>query len=152
MKKILIIGYGNPLRQDDGVGWYLAQDLLKICKAPSVEVVARIQLTPELAEPISRANIVLFIDASRECPAGEVREGRIFAKEAKAALNHHVSAEGLLQLADEVYFTRPEAYVFSIGVESLGYGTDLSPRLAEAYPSLMAKVQEFVRCRLKIPA
>jgi hydrogenase maturation protease len=152
MRKLLVIGYGNPLRRDDGIGWHIAQELLRSRQLPNVETIARIQLTPELAEPISRANVVLFIDASRECPAGQIRQGRILPQETKPALNHHVTAEALLQLADDVYYAKPEAYVFSVGVESFAYGTEPSPALAAAYPSLVARVREFIHCHVKVSA
>jgi hydrogenase maturation protease len=152
MKNLLIIGYGNPLRRDDGIGWHIVHELLKSRYSSNVEIVARVQLTPELAEPISRAGMVLFIDASRECRPGEIRQGRILAQEMKSALNHHVSAEGLLQLADDVYYARPEAYVFSVGVESFAYGEELSQVVAEAFPLLLAKVQDFIRFHLKASA
>jgi len=152
MKNLLIIGYGNPLRRDDGVGWHIVHELLKSSYPPYVEIVARVQLTPELAEPISRAGTVLFIDASRDCRPGEIRQGRILPQPMKPTLNHHVAAEGLLQLADDVYYARPEAYVFSVGVESFDYGEELSPALAQTFPVLLARVQEFIRFHLKASA
>src|SRR2546421_12899232 len=58
----LVIGYGNPLRTDDGVGWQVAQQLATDL-ADDVDVIGTHQLTPELAEPISRAGLVVFVDA-----------------------------------------------------------------------------------------
>jgi hydrogenase maturation protease len=52
MPGTLIIGYGNPLREDDGVGWQVADQLLKNSEG-SIKVLTAHQLTPELAEPIS---------------------------------------------------------------------------------------------------
>ena len=152
MKKILVIGYGNPLRCDDGVGWHLAQELLQTCNSPDVEIIARVQLTPELAEPISRASLVLFVDASRELTTGRTRQERIFPRGEKVALNHQMSPEGLLQLADDVYYARPEGHIFSIGAELFDYGTSPSPTLAKALPSILATVREFIRSYRQIPA
>ena len=69
MARALIIGYGNPLRGDDGLGWRAAEQLAEIIPQSEAEVIACHQLTPELAEPISRARLVIFIDMSLELAA-----------------------------------------------------------------------------------
>jgi len=43
----LIIGIGNPLRSDDGVGWVVAEQLTRDSDASS-DVLTVYQLTPEL--------------------------------------------------------------------------------------------------------
>ena len=50
----LIIGYGNPLRTDDGIGIVIAE---------AIGGIGLQQLKPELAEPISRAKHLVLIDA-----------------------------------------------------------------------------------------
>src|SRR5688500_920322 len=59
----LVIGYGNPLRGDDGFGWQIAQQLAGLLIDESVTVLAVQQLTPELAEAVGRASLVMFVDA-----------------------------------------------------------------------------------------
>ena len=49
MRRVLIIGYGNPLRADDGVGWQAARRLAELRQDEFVETLALHQLTPELA-------------------------------------------------------------------------------------------------------
>src|SRR5258708_21465848 len=63
MTKTLVIGYGNELCGDDGLGWRVAQDLAARQFDGDVEIMALRQLNPELAEPISQADRVIFIDA-----------------------------------------------------------------------------------------
>jgi Ni,Fe-hydrogenase maturation factor len=57
----LVIGIGNPLRGDDGVGWWLAERAETLKPTPRVLRVQ--QLTPELAAELAAARRVLFIDA-----------------------------------------------------------------------------------------
>ena len=52
---VLVIGYGNPLRGDDGIGWSAANALAEGMQDDRVRIVACIQLTPELAESIAQA-------------------------------------------------------------------------------------------------
>lgn len=70
MAHTLIIGYGNPLRGDDGLGWHVAQRLAAVLPQHRARIEVCHQLTPELAEPISRADLVIFIDAEDLAPAG----------------------------------------------------------------------------------
>src|SRR5690242_12833541 len=78
MARVLVIGYGNPLRGDDGVGWHAAEALAKSLQdeervpAERVMVLACHQLTLELAEPLSRVERVIFIDACDGPPPGSV--------------------------------------------------------------------------------
>lgn len=57
----LVIGLGNPLRNDDGVGWWLAQRAESQRAAPRVLMVQ--QLTPELSLELAVVRRVLFLDA-----------------------------------------------------------------------------------------
>ena len=57
----LVIGLGNPLRGDDGVGWWLAQRAETHRSAP--RVLRRSLLTPELSLELVMARRVLFLDA-----------------------------------------------------------------------------------------
>ena len=69
-RHVLIIGYGNPLRTDDGLGWQAVQRLAASLKHAPVEALAVHQLTPELGESIRSAGLVIFIDASHEGQPG----------------------------------------------------------------------------------
>jgi hydrogenase maturation protease len=66
----LVIGFGNPLRGDDGAGWRAAELIAADLRARGVTVVGRHQLTLELAEDVSEADIVMLVDASCENSPG----------------------------------------------------------------------------------
>jgi hydrogenase maturation protease len=63
---ILVIGYGNPLRTDDGLGWHVAIRLSRDPRLAGVEVLPCFQLTPGLAVDLSYASLVALIDARRD--------------------------------------------------------------------------------------
>src|SRR5262245_46508216 len=65
--QLLVIGYGNVLRSDDGVGPKVAEAIGAMA-LPQVEILTCDLLTPELAEPISRAVKVVFVDAAVDTP------------------------------------------------------------------------------------
>ena len=58
----LVIGYGNTLCSDDGVGPVIAQQIARR-NLPQVQSLAVHQLTPELASEISKVDVVYFVDA-----------------------------------------------------------------------------------------
>ena len=61
---ILVIGYGNTLRSDDGVGPRVAMAVASR-EWPGFNAIAVQQLTPELAEPLAAAELAIFVDARR---------------------------------------------------------------------------------------
>lgn len=128
MAKTLIIGFGNPLRSDDGAGWRAACLLEKRVHRPDVTVLVRHQLTPELAEDLSHAERVIFIDASATQPPGTFARREIHpAPSIPEAFSHDCAPPTLLALAHALYGSCPQASVVEIGAADFGYGGRLSP-------------------------
>jgi hydrogenase maturation protease len=69
---LLVIGYGNTLRGDDAIGPLAVQELEDENEFSDVEFLTCHQLAPEVAEHLSRAGAVLFIDASAAAPTGAI--------------------------------------------------------------------------------
>ena len=68
----LIVGYGNPLRGDDGVGQAVAQAFTGEGAIDGVDALACHQLTPESAERFAAAARVVLIDVAAGREAGRV--------------------------------------------------------------------------------
>src|ERR1035438_8901082 len=69
LPKVLIIGYGSPLRGDDNIGCHVAQMLEHHYHDDSdVRVIGSHQLTPEMAEDVAASEFVLFLDAAAGTP------------------------------------------------------------------------------------
>lgn len=144
-ERVLVIGYGNPLRQDDGVGLRVAELLAAGPLPAAVEVLAAHQLTVELAEPLSRAERALFID----CRCGN-RPGAFALEPAEAvggpvSLSHHLQPGALLTAAREWYGRAPHAEVLAVAGAEFGFGEGLSRELREALPAIVAHVQHLLR-------
>jgi len=142
---VLIIGYGSPLRGDDGVGMRAA-DLLREASWPPgerPEIVACHQLTPELAEPVSRAGRVVFIDAACDDDPGTIT-CRPIAPEVPgpAAFTHLAGPAALLAAARRWYGRSPEAVLCSVGGKDFGLAEQLSPAVSAALPALIDQVLE----------
>lgn len=144
---ILIIGYGNELRGDDGAGLALAERLEQGCvrRGWPVRRLSVHQLTPELAaevaDPAVRA--VLFVDARVATNADDRRvtiaEAAIPAT-VQGRLGHYTDPTAVLAYAG--LFTPgplPRAWVVTVPAVAFDHGQGLS---AVAQASIEEGVQE----------
>jgi hydrogenase maturation protease len=136
---ILIIGYGNPLRGDDAVGWQAAQRLRE-CPRDGTRVLAVHQLTPELMEPISQASRVIFVDAAAIGEPGWVHRRELSPESGAAAFTHHATPEALLAGAKTLYGRAPEATLISISGLSFEISQQLSAPVQQALDDVVRAI------------
>lgn len=141
---ILIIGYGNPLRGDDGVGFVLAERLAATIESTSMRVLACHQLTIDLAEPLSRSAHAIFIDASCEDSPGRFTRRAVNPETTAAADSHSLTPQALLGCAKVLYGRAPNAILFTIGGERFDYHQGLSKSVAKACNDLLPRIIEQV--------
>jgi hydrogenase maturation protease len=122
--KLLVIGYGNELRGDDGVGPRIARAVDEWA-LPDVTAIVVHTLTPELAEPISRADAVVFVDA---CVEGEAVELIELKPGAAAAIGHTSEPRWLLGLSESLWGRRPRAWLITVPGVDFEMGHSLSPQ------------------------
>jgi hydrogenase maturation protease len=138
--RVLVIGYGNALRTDDGVGPAVAELLAADPRLAGAKVLALHQLAPELAADLGAARLAILVDASTFPPPGAVTVRQLQpgdddeAGRGGGATSHHVDPGALLALARELYGAAPDAFVVSVGVVNLEPGEGLSPLVAAALP------------------
>jgi hydrogenase maturation protease len=142
MPRLLIVGYGNPLRGDDGFGYRAAELLRETVTDPEVEILAVHQLTPELMEAVSRAARVIFLDAAVGPEPGRIEERRLQPGAPNAAFTHHATPEALLAGARALYGASPKATLITVTGLDFSYSMELSPLVASALATAMA------RCKL----
>jgi len=142
---VLVIGYGNTLRSDDGVGRHAADLLADDPRLAGGRVLALHQLTPELALDMSRASLAILVDASADAAPGEITVRRLGdVGPGPGAASHHVGPAALLGLARELYGVAPEAFVVSVGAATMDAGEGLSPAVARALPAVADTVVDLV--------
>jgi hydrogenase maturation protease len=122
---LLVIGYGNTLRQDDQAGPLVAERIESLA-LPGVLAMACAQLSPEHAEAVARAGTVVFVDAqaaaSRQSALTPVLPGA-----SSQVTTHAAEPRTLLALARDVFGHAPPAWLLTIPAERFEFGTDLSP-------------------------
>ena len=142
---VLVIGYGNTLRTDDGLGWYAAERLASDPRLEGATVIGRHQLTPELALDVGRADLVVFVDASHGPAPGTIAIDSVApAGHSAAAWSHQLTPSTLVALARELYGRAPEVILVRVGVASLDHGDQLSPALEAAMPAIVDAVATLV--------
>jgi hydrogenase maturation protease len=123
---LLVIGYGNDLRSDDGAGRAVAE-MVSDLALPGVEVRTMSQLTPELTLEISGRRKVVFVDA--DVDATEVTVRPVTAgPPGGGAMTHHGDPATLLSLTANVGPLPDEALVVSIPATNLEMGFAFSTR------------------------
>ncbi|MCE0483192.1 MAG: hydrogenase maturation protease [Methylacidiphilales bacterium] len=140
----LIIGYGNPLRGDDGLGWEVAGRLAANILDESVAIKVVHQLAPELAEPISEAEMVIFVDASCEGVPGTWKCEEVAPASDVGPLGHHFNIAGLLAYAETLYHSRPQAFVVSVAAGSFECNDELTTAVEMALPEIVRYIRDKV--------
>jgi hydrogenase maturation protease len=139
--RLLVIGYGNTLRGDDGVGPKVAE-AVEALSLPGVRSLTCPLLTPELAEPVSQVSTVVFVDAAVDAPR-DVQMRKLAPAASSQIMAHAASPATLLALARDVFGHAPEAWLLTIPVNELGVGEALSPL---AQNGLKIALQEIKKC------
>ena len=123
---VLLIGFGNPGRLDDGLGPALADAIDKL-DLPGVAAEADYQLGVEDAADVARHEVVIFADADVSGPEPFwVR--RITAGDGSMSFStHSIEPRAVLALARDLFGAEPECYLMGIrGYEFNEFGEELS--------------------------
>jgi hydrogenase maturation protease len=138
----IVIGYGNPNRQDDGVGYHLVNALNLVLGRPviseendglderpgPINAVWAQQLLPEFAAVLARYALVIFVDAHTGANSAELLEQELQPVYRSALVSHHMKPETLLALSRDLYGQQPRAALISIRGRSFDFGDELSPQ------------------------
>jgi hydrogenase maturation protease len=130
----LVIGIGNSLRGDDGVGALLAEQV----GGRSLQ-----QLTPELAAELAGLEAVLFIDAWL-APAGAAPRITAISPAAGAAESHRLEPPQLLAISQALYGRAPAAHLLQVPATRFEHGTTLSAELQASLPQTQALMQSWL--------
>jgi hydrogenase maturation protease len=130
----VVIGYGNPIRQDDAMGWRAAE-------LAGPDAIQEHQLTPELVTHLKDASLVIFLDAAVDLRPGSIRLKALRPTEA-GPCSHQMLPEQLLSLAEQVNGKAPPAFLISGGVQELG----VSDQMTETARKCAERMADLARC------
>jgi len=139
VKKFLVIGYGNTLRGDDGVGARVAETVGSL-GLPGLRTLICQQLSPEHAEPISQADTVVFVDAAVDAPK-EVQLRSLEPNEFSQLMAHAADPRTMLALARDVFGYAPQAWWLTIPAVNLEFCEALSSEAQRGCADAVRKIQ-----------
>ncbi|HUT76695.1 MAG TPA: hydrogenase maturation protease [Polyangia bacterium] len=123
--RILVYGYGNPGRLDDGLGPAVAEELAAL-GLPGITVDSNYQLSVEDAAAVAAHDVAIFVDADTAGPEPFWFD-RLEPRRETSFSTHSVSPQAVLALAADLLGSRAEGYLLGIrGYEFNEFGEGLS--------------------------
>jgi hydrogenase maturation protease len=152
-ESILVIGYGNALRSEDGIGPRVAE-AIAAARYPGVQVRSVSQLLPELAAELAEAGIVVFVDALADPSRTTVELTHIAAREITDWSTHSADPGTLLALTRAVYGRTPLAWWLTVPGRNLDIGEGLSAVAEAGMRQAIALLKMFLqtKTRCSLPA
>lgn len=144
--EVLLIGYGNPGRLDDGLGPALAEAIAAL-KPAGVTVEADYQLTVEDAAEAARHQVVIFADASVD-GAEPFYFRRLAPVAATSFSTHSIHPENVLALATDMFGAKTAGYVLGVrGYDFNAFGEQLSPAAQQNLALAVSFLKELLQRR-----
>ena len=144
MNEILIIGYGNPGRADDGLGPAFAEELEKL-NIKNLVIESDYQLSVEHAYDIAKSEVAILVDADASCTEPfEIK--KVIPSERFSFSTHSVSPDNLAALSKD--FSGVEKDIYLIGIRGYEFNSFKEELSKEAKKNL-AKALEALSKVLK---
>ena len=144
--RVLILGYGNPGRGDDGLG-PAAAARIEALGWPNVTAYDAYQLNIEDAWDAAGHDVVWFVDAARTGPSPYGIE--VLAPAASLAFTSHLMRpEAILAMAHHYYGASPQAFLLGIR----GYEFAFVEALTQAASGNLASAVDMLTDWLRAPA
>ena len=153
----LILGYGNPDREDDGVAWHLLDRLARRLDSAGegmedettrsfgpITLHFSLQLTPEMAEWVAQFHRVLFIDAHTGAEPNDLTWKPLTAHFQKSPFTHHMTPATLLSITESLYGSRPEAVLVAVRGYAFGFHRGLSDQTLNLADQAEQKIWEWL--------
>jgi hydrogenase maturation protease len=160
LKKLLLIGYGNPDREDDGVAWHILRALtIKLGLLPpasyedefpesaQIDFAFYLQLTPEMAEDVSAYQYVCFIDAHTGNIPQPVRLIDVESEFQNSPFTHHLTPQSLISMCETIYGKKPDAVLLSVLGHRFLFTRELSQQTTELVPQAVDLIWDWMNAR-----
>ncbi len=151
MKKIGIIGLGNPLRQDDGIGVNLIEKLLnkKNCFAENIEFIDGGTDGFSLIHLLAKFDIVILIDAiDFNGKPGDFKffkiDNNVYSDKNINFTTHELNILNVLKISKKID-ENPEIYIFGIQPNKIGFKNKLTIELENKIDLILNVLEEKIK-------
>ncbi|MBD2300977.1 hydrogenase maturation protease [Nostoc sp. FACHB-87] len=122
---VMVIGYGNDLRSDDGIGQRIADEIAS-WHLSAVKSLAVHQLTPELADALANAELAIFVDAYVPSESFDVQVQSLSPAVDHPIAGHTADPQSLLALTRTLYGHCPPALWVTVPAVNFEFGDRFS--------------------------
>lgn len=146
MKKIMVLGVGNQLMTDEGLGPYVISQLQKETWPENVELIEGGTAGLEILHLIGGVDYLIIVDAvDAEAEAGAIfkfiPEDFSSYTEKLGFSFHQISLFQVLQMA-KVQNKLPETVIYGLQPKSLEWGLELTSEVQKKIPILLKLIRE----------
>jgi hydrogenase maturation protease len=150
--KIAVIGLGNSLRRDDGIGVIILASLLNNYKRPAIDYLNFGIASFDLIHRLESYDISLLIDGiNAGLSAGQLKifgiEEISFVKKKGILSSHELNLKEIFRLARNLEL-KTKIYVAGIQVQDVSFGESLSEPLKNNLEIITEQIDRFIRERL----
>jgi len=158
MKSSLLIGYGNPDREDDGLAWHVLSklagrfgqpipldyelDFVDYHQSPDFQFL--LQLTPEIADLVKNYQRVCFVDAHTGNIHDDLRMTPLVGEYQSSPFTHHLTPASCLAVCKSIYQVEPEAILVSVRGFQFGFHQSLSAQTSDLVDLAVQKIFEWL--------
>jgi hydrogenase maturation protease len=141
--RVLVLGYGNPGRQDDGLG-PAASARIETLGWPNVTAYDNYQLNIEDALDVAEHDVVWFVDAARAGPSPYAVQPLAPAATLEFT-SHLVRPEAILAMAHRYYGAAPQAFLLGIRGYAFEFVEALTPEAADNLQRAVEMLEAWLR-------
>jgi hydrogenase maturation protease len=139
----LVIGYGNSLRGDDGIGVQVAQ-IVADWHLPKVRSLSLHQLTPELAAELAQVDLAIFVDAYQGADLDVVKIHPLKPSSSIHLKSHFSDPGASLSLTQALFGKCPQAWWVIVPGISFELSDHLSPLAKQGIKQASQQIRSLV--------
>ncbi len=156
--KTLLVGYGNPDREDDGVAWHilrgvadffgltipehLDEDLIKVDE--KLHFLFDLQLIPEMTYDMSQYSRLCFVDAHTGALENDLNIQKLDRKFQNSPLTHHMTPQTILSILEQTFNHKPEAILVSVRGYQFGFENYISSKTKILASEAIEKISRWI--------
>lgn len=158
ISKTLLVGYGNPDREDDGVAWHilrgvadffglsipdtLDEDLIEV--DDKLHFLFNLQLIPEMTYDMAEYSRICFVDAHTGSLENDLAIQILNSKFQNSPLTHHMTPQTILSILEQTFNHKPEAILVSVRGYQFGFENFLSPKTKNLSTIAIDKISQWI--------
>jgi len=146
-KKVLILGMGNPILTDDGVGLHIVRSLKG--KIQNVETLTTPLVGLNILDQLNGYDLLFLVDAliSEKNSIGSIKKLTTGEGTLHLFTSHGIDFFELMELGRKLGLTMPEVgAVYAVEIENpISFGKELTPSLSEKLPALIESITKDIQ-------